>query len=65
MHNDIFKGDGSFEDDLYTGMVKYSSKVLTQPMYLDEDIFLGFYVSILIYDRELQVSFQFFIIQCG
>ena len=30
MHRDRFKGAGSFEDDLYTGILKFSSNLLTE-----------------------------------
>ena len=42
MHKDRFKGVGSFEDDLYTGMSKGSSKFLTEARNIgnrDEEIF--------------------------
>ena len=45
MHEEKFKGVGSFEDDLYAGMLKDSSKFLTEDKNTenrDEDIFLDF-----------------------
>ena len=43
MHKDRFKGVHFFEDDMYTGMSKYSSKILTEARYKgnrDKDILL-------------------------
>ena len=43
MHKDGFKGVGSFEDDLYHGMLKDSSEFLTEARNIknrDEDILL-------------------------
>ena len=45
MHTDRFKGVGSFEDDLYTGMSKDSPKLLTKARNIekrDKDIYLEF-----------------------
>ena len=45
VHKDRFKGVGCFEDDLYIGMSKDSSKFLTEARNIgngDKDIFLHF-----------------------
>ena len=59
MHKDRFKGAGLFEDYLYTGVLKDSSKLLTEARNIgnsDEDAILDFQASIYIYD----VSWCFF-----
>ena len=43
VHKDKFKGVHSFEDNLYTGISKYSPKLFTETRNIgnrDEDIFL-------------------------
>ena len=45
VHNNGFKGFGSFEDDLYTGMLKDSYEFLTEARDIwnrDEHIFIDF-----------------------
>ena len=68
MHKNRFKGIGSVEDDLYTGMLKDSSKFFTEARNIrnrDVDIFLDFYGSIWIFDRSCWFLLDSLIIQSG
>ena len=54
---------GSFEDNLYTGMLKDSSKYLTETKNIGnrgEIIFLDFWVTTWIYDVSCYFLFRFF-----
>ena len=54
---------GSFESDLYVGMLTYSCKFLTEARNMlnrDEDIFLDFQASIWIYYGSQQFLFRLF-----
>ena len=63
VHNGGFKGVGSFENDLYSGMSENSSKFFTEDRDIwdrDEDIFFLFYASIRIFGRSCWFLFRIF-----